>query len=109
MIEKLYFKLTDPLTGTVTKDIGWRVTKVQKRIHKKKIGNEWVVTKDEDVPTTYLRGVKELDAVEISKREYDAIDTSEESKTIARRRKSKEETLELFLEKEEIHERKKNN
>jgi len=62
MIEKLYFKFTDPLTGTTTKDIGWRVTKIQKRLHKKKVGNEWVITKDEDVPTSYLKGVKEADA-----------------------------------------------
>lgn len=105
----IYYKFPDPVyPDKWTKDIGWVITKTQKRLHKKLLDGQWVILKDEDVETSCLIPVKEAGAVEITKEEYDLLDVQDESELIKDRREKKEKRMRIHDEEMIVKERKKN-
>lgn len=83
-IELKYYSFTDPITDELTKDLGWTITREVKKISIV----DYVIKEDVLVPHVTVRIPKEKNVVELSKDEYDKLDTSGESMTYRLRRES---------------------
>lgn len=100
-IEVRYYKIHDLVSKTETKDLGWTVTTDFMNVHKiwDKESNTWDIIEEKPSKSVYVLNPPEADAVEITKEQYDALDTSGESERIKVRRTKKTAQLESLKQK----------
>jgi hypothetical protein len=87
MINVKYYSFADPITGTVTKDVAWEETIIQKVTGHVVQKNNSIVTQERIVSEDTLEYVlPESNLTELTKEQFYALDTAGESESIKQRR-----------------------
>lgn len=75
-----YYKFTDPKTGLLTKNVGYKlITSVSTGHYKQNDSGEMAIVKQEDKESIFQVHPKAKDKEAITKEEFDALDISGES------------------------------
>ncbi len=101
-IEIKYFKITDPKTNKVTKEVGTVITRTVKDYKAKTIAGKLEVLKDEAEERVTTSIPEGDDVVEISREEFDAIDVSGESLSTQLRLERVVARLERYAERDRV-------
>lgn len=79
MITLRYFSFLDPVNGKLTKNYGYSNSRVQQNVVVKNIGGENTVVKNETIERIQEVTPHREQVTELTKKEFDALDVSEES------------------------------
>jgi len=97
-IQYKYFKFRSPITGEITKRIGWSAEFPSKFIKRMKIDGEWVIVEEQDVITKHERLNFSESQEEITEQEFKSLNTDNTDTLIDKRSVKKVESFKLRVE-----------
>ncbi len=97
-----YYTYTDPITSSISKNIGWEIETTVFNKHISTVGETLTPISQENVTSTYVVKPHYSDTKEVTKEEYAALDVSGESTRAKLRRQRNETMVAVQLERETL-------